>query len=275
MLSTALTRHARHYSEVGTKEGSVAGLRKRPAYVQVADDLRAQILDDSLHDGDQLPSESDLMAEYDVSRIVVRNALEILRSEGLVQKQQGRGSFVRVSQPARRRVVGDFYSTRPQSSPFAASVRAAGREPTWEHQTRHTPASDGIAKRLQIKPGEAVVRTSYRFFADREPLKLSTSYEPHDLTANTPIEEPEGGSVTGVIPRMDSIGHHITHVAEEVTARSARPHEAELLDIPTGAPVMLIERTYYTAERPVETADIVVSADKYTLAYNIAIPPRD
>ncbi|RIQ21051.1 GntR family transcriptional regulator [Jiangella rhizosphaerae] len=252
----------------------MADFRGRPAYLQIADDIRSQILDGTLQAEDRLPSEADLMADYGVSRIVVRNAVEVLRSEGLVVKQQGRGSFVRAQRPQRTRVVGDLYSERPEASPFAASARASGQVPEWEYQTRRTTASKTIADRLGIQAGDPVMRTSYRFFADGEPAMLSTSFEPLAITEGTPVEQPEGGSVTGVVPRMDAIGIHITHVVEDVTGRSARPYEAETLKVPVGVPVLAIERTYYAKSRPIETADIVVSSDRYVLSYRLPVPPR-
>ncbi|WP_350277647.1 UTRA domain-containing protein [Kribbella sp. HUAS MG21] len=73
---------------------------------------------------------------------------------------------------------------------------------------------------------------------------------------------------------MDSIGVHITHVGEDVTGRAARPYEAETLVVPAGVPVLVIERTYYKRDRPVETADIVVSSERYVLSYRLPIPGR-
>lgn len=246
----------------------------RPAYLQIADDIRSQILEGALQADDQLPSEPGLMADYGVSRIVVRQALDVLRSEGLIVKQQGRGSFVRQQRPPKRRVIGSLYNERPTGSPFAASATAGGQRPEWEYQSRKTTASKVIADRLGIEPGDAVMRTSYRFFADGEAVMLSTSYESLALTARTPIEQPESGPVTGVVPRFDQIGIDITHVGEDVTGRAARPYEAETLGVPQGVPVMVIERTYYAEDKPVETADIVVSSDRYVLSYRLPIPGR-
>lgn len=246
----------------------------RPAYLQIADDIRSQILEGSLRADDQLPSEPGMMADYGVSRIVVRQALDVLRNEGLIVKQQGRGSFVRAQAPARKRVLGSLYDERPTSSPFAAATAAGGQAAEWDYQSRRTTASRVVADRLGIEPGDPVMRTSYRFFADDEPVMLSTSFEPLAITGGTPVEQPEGGAVTGVVPRMDSIGLRITHVGEDVTGRAARPYEAEVLRVPVGVPVLVIERTYYVQDRPVETADIVVSSDRYVLSYRLPIPER-
>lgn len=67
----------------------------RPAYVQVASDLRTAIRNGHYPPGSQLPSYEALMRKYDVSITVVRSAVRELRSEGLVQTHQGKGAFVR------------------------------------------------------------------------------------------------------------------------------------------------------------------------------------
>jgi GntR family transcriptional regulator len=245
----------------------------KPAHQQIADDLRQRILDGVYQTGDKLPSESELMDDYGVSRIVIRQATEALQNEGLVIKKRGAGTFVREQRPLRKRISGDLYGKRPTSSPMKRQTESEGRRSEWEYQTRRTAATKAVAERLGIEAGEDVVRTTYRFFADDEPIMLSTSYEPHALIAGTPVEQPEGGPVTGVVPRMDAIGQHITHVTEDVNARSPRPYESDQLKIAPGVPVITIVRTYFVDDRPVETCDIVVAADRYTLSYSIPIPP--
>ncbi|WP_329288410.1 GntR family transcriptional regulator [Streptomyces sp. NBC_01455] len=251
----------------------MASYQGRPAYLQVADDIRQQITDGTLQAGDRISSEAELMEDYGVSRIVIRNAMEVVQNEGLVIKQQGRGTFVREQQPLRRRVLGDLYGKRPTGSPMKRATESEGRRSEWEYQSRRTTATKAVADRLAIEPGAPVTRTTYRFFADDEPIMLSTSHEPLEITGGTPVEQPEGGAITGVVPRMDSLGLHITHVTEDVNARAPRPYESEALQIGPGVPVMAITRTYYVSDRPVETADIIVAADRYTLTYHVPVPP--
>jgi DNA-binding GntR family transcriptional regulator len=253
----------------------VASYQGKPAYIQIADDLRQRILDGVLRTGDKLPSETALMADYGVSRIVVRGAVDILQNEGLVSKEQGRGTFVRSQRPPHRRISGDLYGKRPVASPMKRATEAEGRRSEWEYKTRMTTATQAIAERLGIEPDAEVVRTTYTFFADEAPIKLSTSYEPLALTGGTPIEQPEGGPITGVVPRMDSIGQHVTHVTEDVTARAPRPYESEALKMAPGVPVIEIIRTYYVDTLAVETCDIVIAADRYTLSYTIPLPPYE
>ncbi|MFF5265436.1 winged helix-turn-helix domain-containing protein [Actinomadura viridis] len=67
----------------------------RPGYLQIADDLRAQVADGRLSPGDALPSTAQLREQYDVSAGVVKSAISVLRTEGLVVGQQGKGVFIR------------------------------------------------------------------------------------------------------------------------------------------------------------------------------------
>jgi len=65
-----------------------------PAYQRIAADFRARIMSGALSPGEMLPSESELRETYGVSNTVVRNAILILKAEGLVTGRQGSGVFV-------------------------------------------------------------------------------------------------------------------------------------------------------------------------------------
>lgn len=67
----------------------------RPGYLQIADDLRQQVADGRLAPGDSLPSIAQLCQRYEVSSGVVKSAISVLRTEGVVIGQQGKGVFVR------------------------------------------------------------------------------------------------------------------------------------------------------------------------------------
>ncbi len=66
----------------------------RPAYLQVADDLRASISGGTFKPGERLPSGRDLARRYGVAPMTISHALDVLRKEQLVEAYQGRGVFV-------------------------------------------------------------------------------------------------------------------------------------------------------------------------------------
>src|SRR5262249_58406506 len=75
-----------------------------PLYLQIADELRTQILQQGLRPGERLPSEHSLMERYGASRQTVRKAVAVLKAEGLLDAAQGQGVFVRERAPVLRRL---------------------------------------------------------------------------------------------------------------------------------------------------------------------------
>lgn len=244
-----------------------------PAYLRIAADLRQEIVTGQLAPGAKVPTETALMARYGVSRTVAKYAIQVLKTEGLVDGVRGSGVYVR----SVRRIVRESHgrNLRTQggpTSPFARDAAAAGRAGGWEHESEHAGADLDVARRLGIAPGDPVMRTRYRFLADDEPIQLSTSYEPLAITGGTPVEWPEDCGIAGVVARLDSIGVRIDEFEERVSDRSAAQHEIEALTLPSrGAHVQTIARTYFAAGVPVETADIVFPANRYEQVYRIRV----
>lgn len=242
-------------------------------YLQVVDDLRRQIIDGALAPGSRLPSRAALARQFHVSENVVRRAVDVLMAEGFVETHDRARPTVR-ERPARRRLTRSWYrEQRGSGSPFRADMAAQGRAPDWRHSSATAEASPAIAERLQIAAGAAVMCTHYVFLADDEPVMLSTSYEPLELTKGTPIMLPERGPMAGrgVTERMASIGQQVTMATEVVTARPVMQDETEPLGVSAGTIVMVIQRVKWTSERPVETADIVIPVDRYELLYVIPV----
>lgn len=243
-----------------------------PTYQRIADDLRRSILDGTLPPGARLPSRHDLARQYQVSDRVGLEAVRLLIAEGFAEARSGSGSYVR-RRPEMQRLTRSWYTDRPGGSPFRAAMNATGRPGTWESATERAPMTPAIAQRLGLQPGDPAMRTRYLFLADGEPVMLSESWEPADLTAGTPVMFPEEGphAGRGVVDRMAVIGQHITHAEETVSARPALAAEAGRLHIRPGAIVLTIARTYHTSARPVEAADIVLPVERYALVYEIPV----
>lgn len=247
-----------------------------PAYVRVADDLRRRILGGELLPGSKVPSRAQLAAEYGVSTNISLQAMRVLTAEGLIEGRPGSGTYVRDT-AVMQRLVRAWYRDAGGGSPFAAETRAQGKEPGWQSASEfRVPVPENVGLRLEIAAGEPCVRTDYTFTADGKPVMLSTSWEPMAVTGGTPVLAPEDGPLagSGVVDRMRSIGHEIVRVVEAVGSRPALTVEATRLGIAVGLPVITIERTYWTAERPVETADIVVPAERYQVVYEFPVGSR-
>ncbi|MDT3438342.1 GntR family transcriptional regulator [Pseudofrankia sp. BMG5.37] len=241
-------------------------------YLRIADDLRRQITSGDLAPGTQMPSELKLTKLYGASRPTVRQALDVLHGEQLIDKIPTVGTFVR-RRPALTTRSSTRYARQPgETSPFARDAKREGARPDWDHETNRIRAGEDVAARLGLEVGVHVMRTHYLFRADGRPIQTSTSWEPFEIVGGTAIEEPEEGPGSrGVVARFDTIDVRIDRVVERVRARPATEEERRQLDIPEGVWVQQIERTHYAGDQAVETADITVPADRYELEFVIPV----
>ncbi|MGP3953398.1 UTRA domain-containing protein, partial [Streptomyces sp. 7N604] len=159
------------------------------------------------------------------------------------------------------------------STPFRQEQADERVKGTWESSSEQEEASPAVAQRLEIEPGERVMRTRYLFRADGEPSMLSTSWEPLAVTGRTPVMLPEEGPLAGrgVVERMAAIDVVVDNVLEEIGARPGLAEETQALGGVPGHPVMVVARTFYASGRPVETADVVVPADRFRIAYHLPV----
>ncbi|QEV20013.1 GntR family transcriptional regulator [Streptomyces alboniger] len=246
---------------------------EQPAYLRVAGDLRKKITDGSLPPHTRLPSQARIREEYGVSDTVALEARKVLMAEGLVEGRSGSGTYVR-ERPVPRKIARTGYrGVNGGSTPFRQEQAADGARGTWESRSEQTEAGAGIAERLGIRPGDRVMCTKYVFRDAGEAMMLSTSWEPLAVTGRTPVMLPEEGPLggCGVVERMAAIDVVVDNVAEEVGARPGLAEELTALGGVPGHVVLVVQRTYYASGRPVETADIVVPADRYRIAYHLPV----
>lgn len=256
----------------------MAGDASTPAapYLRVAAAMRARVAEGVWTPGDRLPSRGELGREFDVGENVVRRAQELLIGQGLLEGRPGSGTYVRA--PYRRRGMLRTPPYGQAGGPARSGLAPTGFHGTWETEsTAKIPAPPAVAARLSVEADAPCVRTVYEFLSDRQPVMLSTSWEPMALTGGTVVVLPEGGPLAGrgVVARMAHIGITVGRVVEVPRPVQVDRHQAHLLGIATGSQATLIERTHYdTGGRPVETADILVPAERWDITYDIPLPPE-
>jgi GntR family transcriptional regulator len=152
-----------------------------PIYRQIADDLRAKIESGEIEEGDQLPTETDLMAQYRASRNTIREAIKMLATPGLVETRAGQGTFVtRKLRPYVSTLTGD-----PRiggSDVYVRDVINRGRTP-FESVPRveMQAAEPRVAESLRIAEAAYVVSRNQELFIDDTPWSLQTSFYPMSL----------------------------------------------------------------------------------------------
>jgi GntR family transcriptional regulator len=241
-----------------------------PVYLRVLEDLRTQIREGVLEPGARVPSRNGIIARYGVGETAAKHALQVLATEGLIEARAGSGSYVR-----RVPVTSQLEHDRPHfpGSPFGLAEGPA--LVSWEHQTQQVRPPRQVARRLGVSEEDLVNRTRYLLTADGSPVQLATSYEPAGLTAGTAVALPEEGPFAGrgVVERMRAIGVAVGEIVEEISVRSSLSADAAALDIPAGAPVIVVAREHWAGERAVESGEIVISADRFTLRFRIPVCP--
>jgi DNA-binding GntR family transcriptional regulator len=273
-----------------------------PVYIRVVEDLRVQIREGVLPPGTKVPSRFGIMKHYGVGETAAKHALAVLAAEGFIEPRSGSGSYVRQQQEIARldhdlsRLPGSPFGFGQRTRPAGAGPAGAGPAASagqegqagpggpngnghmaplsWEHQSDRIPAPPHIGRRLRLQGDDGVVRTRYVLRRGPSPVQLATSYEPLQLTAGTPVAQPESGPAAGqgVIARMAAIGIQVDEVVEEIASRPPFSGEAAALEIPPGTRVMHIERSHLAGGRPVETCDIVLAAERYRLRYRFPVP---
>lgn len=246
-------------------------------YQQIADRLRDQIDSGALQPGERLPSEPDLVRQFDASRNTVRLAIALLTNQGLVVTRQGLGTFV--TEPARPFTA--LLSRTPAHLPVqgTSTVLPEVSNPQAEPETtrqfvERAPASASVAEKLEISPGDLVVVRRRNGAIGDVPWMIMASYFPMDIAAGTPLEL-AGEIVGGSIKLLSDLGYPQAGFVDEIGARMPNAREFAFFGLSTGTPVVVVNRTAYTPERPIRMTRYIYRADRVRLAHEVgSIPTR-
>ena len=246
----------------------------RPLYQQLASLLRQQIQTGELSPGKRVPTEFDLSERYNTSRNTVRLALDVLRNEGLITSQRGRGSFVRSEPPMRyyasltgsrsKRLEADR-----RKDTFTQQIEAQGKTARQVSNVEVVPASVEIASRLGMQPGDSVAVRRRVMYADDEPLQLGDSYYPLAIVQDSKIVDP-ADVVEGTDQVLEDLGHTPTRYEDEITWRMPSAEEATKLHLGQAVPVGRLLRTSFDQnDQPIEVYQVILPGDRHVLLYEV------
>jgi len=227
--------------------------------------VRDQVLDRIAHleVGDALPPERSLADELGVARMTLRRALEELAREGVLDRHQGRGTFL--AQPK--------ISQQLEMTSFSEDMRRRGLVPgsrTLSMQTASAGAS--LGQRLELSPRASVVRVRRLRTADGEPMAIETLHVPAELVPGLSATDLDGASFYDLLVERYELSIATGHQVIEPTVLNAE--EAEHLQAPEHSPAFLFERTSRSSEgRLIEFVRSVYRGDRYRLEVELH-PPR-
>lgn len=231
----------------------------QPLYYQLYEILRGHIQRSEWKPGDVIPSESELIEQYGVSRTTVRQVLDMLVNEGLIYRERGRGSFV--AHPTLEhglvRIVNFTEDMLQRGFTPASQVLSA----------RLLPAPEEIAHKLRVDAGEELAELKRLRLANDEPLSIEEAFLVHR-------------HCPGVLARRDYANHSLREVLDEeygirwlrakqiIRAILAPRPLAELLSINPQSALLYVERVSYSQrDIPIEFLRTYYRGDRYSL-YN-------
>lgn len=242
---------------------------KAPKYQRIASALRTDIREGTYGPGDRLPAETALMERFKVSLPTLRQAIGLLRAEGLVESRHGIGTFVREDRRLTRRSRHRYGAARGRAGLLTAHLRHeitfAGRGPLPER----------IAEAMAATAGDEVVIRRRNLY-DRETGRLEeigASYLPLSIAGGTFLEQP------AVVPKAlfrcveDITGRRYTTAMDRWVGRLANSEEAGAFELHTGAPVLHLIHTARDENGDVlEVSESIWPADRVAFIDDYDIP---
>lgn len=227
----------------------------KPYYEQIKEYLLYKIYSGELGPHDRVPSERNLSEQFGVSRLTAAKAIKELVLEGKLYTQVGKGTFVSDD---------PIDQALELLTSFSEEMKKRGQRPSSRVlQAGLIPATEAMARRLQVPVGVSLVMLKRVRLANEQPLALETStliadlcegiLERHDFAQESLYE------VLDVHYRL-----RLTHAEQEWEARLATDEETEVLQLQPYSPILGITRiTFIESDQPIEYVKSAYRGDRY------------
>lgn len=236
-----------------------------PLYYQIAQILRSQIRSQEYKPNDILPTENEMIQSFMVSRVTVRQALQILLNEGLIYRIAGKGTFVGGGEFARQ---GEW-SVRSIEEIIATGYATKLKFLEW----KTIRAGEGVAKALRIPVGSELRQFRGLRLVDGEPFFHATIHVPLELAKKIPEERLYEKPIIALL--QEYCNFRVREVYQWFVASLAGSEISQHLDLKPGDPVLLVERHFIdTTGRVVEVVNDHYRSDRRRLflKLNLAAP---
>ena len=227
-------------------------------YAQVVAEIKRRIESGEYAPGSLLPSEHQLVNGFGVSRPTIVKSLSVLRQDGWIDTQQGRGSFVR-GRPA----MAGAERTRPAQKTLERPETALSGKLI---QAGVKLAPGYVTSLLGLEPGAKAFLRQRLLAEDDEPAELASLWLPLELAKGTDLASADllGESIRQHLQARKKV--RLDHAVERISARKPTGEEAALLQAAADAPVLNVIVTAYDASsKPVHVTDIVLPGDRHEI----------
>lgn len=223
--------------------------------------LREQIIRGQYQVGGLIPKEEELCNQFGVSRITVRRALADLEAEGLVEKRQGRGTYVSQELPP----------ARPMATlNFIDAMRQVSDETSVEVlKLEQQKARGEIAQFLALDADTPLLHVLRLRRKGEIPVMITEAWVPYALLGEISEKSLETHALFELLIQN---GVKFERVVQEFTAVAATPDQARLLKVPVGQPLIRVSRLIYDEQQnPVQHLVVVMSPERSRLLMNFSV----
>ncbi|RLA79432.1 MAG: GntR family transcriptional regulator [Deltaproteobacteria bacterium] len=229
-------------TSVGMPGGQLNRASPVPLYYQLAEMLRAKINAGDYDSDGQFPSERELVERYRISRMTARQALSELVREGLIIREQGRGSSV-----VRPRIQDQL---RHLTS-FTEDMQLRGLPTSAKIVDLRVVTDESVALKMDVPTSEEFVRLQRIRFVKKEPIALQTAFVLHRFCPNLAEEGLIGESLYKTLE--ERYGLHLGRALQTIGAKLSDGYDKEMFGVDTGQPMLSLERlTYLVSGEPIE-----------------------
>jgi len=236
--------------------------KRVPIYKQVYSDLK-QAIQTKYQVGDLLPPEPELEKQYNVSRVTIRKAIQMLSDECCVSVKQGHGT--RVTNPGAIQRIN-----------YITSVSETLREAGYNVRSSNILVDDiipdkTILARLELTEGTPVTRVQRLLLANEKPISIVTNYIVTQYAKGLAEGIETYGSLYNYLEKHNNV--RFDSATDYITARSANMMQANTLELPINSPLIYIRRITFSNNKATTCDDLLIDASRYTFSVNLVGRP--
>lgn len=227
----------------------------QPLYQKIYSEIKKNIFEGVFGQAEKLPSENELCSIFNVSRITIRKALDMLTEDGLVVKIQGKGSYANAS----NKMLGQIEAT----SSFSEFATAQGKQHNSTILKREILQDKYIAEKLNLAADKDLIFIQRILTLDDVPLMLDKAWLPASLFPNLLTEISEKKSL---YETLSSIYHEkVVDSRKELNVSLPKNKQAQFLEVAENTPLFIVNKVALNQYNiPIEFSQLTVRGDKMT-----------
>ncbi|MDO5409670.1 MAG: GntR family transcriptional regulator [Lachnospiraceae bacterium] len=223
-------------------------------YDQLAQQIRNDIHSGKLAVGEKIPSEFELSDMYNISRSTVRKAISVLVDENLLVKAHGKGTFVSSNTSGSNNSTFLSYTENIKSMGKTLSTKLL--------RFSHVHPTEGQKEFFKLDSDDLILEIERLRYVDGVPICVETCW--FDSEYDSLEKKDLNGSLYAILKKDYNIVSF--NGSKTVELCYASPEEAELLDVPRGSALMLVEDKVYNGQKPLHISKQVLRGDKFKYA---------